>query len=236
MLRIIVAIVALSTIFISCTKIVGMGPNVTEVRTITNFSAINLEMDATVNIIQSNEFKVELMAQSNLMKEILTSKSVSTLTIKHRNDITIRNNNPITITISMPTINGLNVTGSGDVNLVSALNGVNLNLDVNGSGAIRIPKIVANELVSEINGSGGVTIDNGIVTTAKSSISGSGKLDMINVQAQTVNAKTSGSGATKVHADSTLNVRISGSGHVYYKGYPSITKSILGSGNVINQN
>lgn len=235
MKQIFLAFIAISFIFTSCKKVVGTGPIVTETRTITDFNSISLEMDATVNITQGNEFKVDVLAQSNILDNIQTTINGTTLHVKHKNNIYIKSD-PITINITMPSISNLDVSGSGSLNVINALITSTLDVEVSGSGNIKIPTLNVTNMNSQITGSGEIKINSGTATNVVSEISGSGKLDMIYVISKSVTTETSGSGTTKVYAENTLDVEISGSGNVYYKGYPTINKSISGSGKLINQN
>ncbi|MCC7030015.1 MAG: DUF2807 domain-containing protein [Chitinophagaceae bacterium] len=224
----------ISSIFSSCSKVVGSGPRVSEYRSIAGFSSICLAMDATVNIQQDSFYQIEILAQENIMNEVLTELSGSKLTIRHRNS-TIIKSSPITVNISMPSLSSLNVSGSGVIRLQNQLQTSGFDLNVSGSGEIEIPVIDASNISSTISGSGKIAINSGVASSLNSKISGSGDLDMLNVRTNDVNTTTSGSGTTKVYAISTLFAKISGSGNVYYRGDPSVESEISGSGRLIKQ-
>lgn len=229
-----VALIALSITFSSCKKVVGTGPVISEDRTVSDFNSISLAMDATVNITQDSFYKVEVLAQNNVMDEILTNVSGSRLIIQHKNNVYIKSR-PVTINISMPDISGLNVSGSGAIRLQNLLLTGNIDMNVSGSGDIKIPAIEAEAITSTISGSGKITVTSGKSNTLNSRISGSGDADLLNVQINSVTTTTSGSGTTKIYAVNNLFAKISGSGDVYYRGNPSIESEISGSGRLIRQ-
>jgi hypothetical protein len=213
---------------------VGTGPSITETRTLSDFNSISLAMDAEVQITQDSIFKVEVVAQSNIMDKIITQVSGSRLIIQHKNNVILKSN-PILIRISMPILNGLNVSGSGKIQLQNLVTTGNFDLNVSGSGKIFLPGITATDISSSISGSGCIDISSGSVITLDSKISGSGDLNMLNVPIEDVNTTTSGSGTTKVYANHTLFAKITGSGDVYSRGNPSVESEISGSGRLIKQ-
>jgi hypothetical protein len=224
----------LSAIFSSCTKVIGTGPQVSEIRDVDGFSGISLDMDATINITQDSFFHVEVLAQSNILDKIVTSVSGSHLKITHKNNVIIKSSS-VTVNISMPAVSYINVSGSGSVRLQSQLLADNLEMNVSGSGSIHMPTLTAANINSNISGSGKIQVAGGTAASLDSRISGSGDLEMLNVQTGHVNTITSGSGTTKVYAVNSLFAKISGSGDVYYRGNPSVESQISGSGQLIHQ-
>jgi len=220
--------------FTSCKKVVGTGPQVSSIRTLDAFNSISLAMDATVNITQDSFYKVEVIAQNNIMDAILTKVNDGRLTIQHKNNVYIKSA-PISVNITMPNINNLNLSGSGTIQVQNQLVNNSLETNVSGSGKIIIPSIETMNITSTISGSGAITIHSGSTHQLISNISGSGEIDLLNVQANTANTTTSGSGDTKVYATQSLYAKISGSGDVYYRGNPSIESNISGSGRLIKQ-
>lgn len=223
-----------SMIFSSCSKVVGTGPRVSNMRNESGFNSISLALDATVNITQDSFFSVEVLAQANIADEILTTISGQRLTIRHRNNVLIKSS-PVIVNITMPDISGLNVSGSGQIFLKNQLLTNDLDLNVSGSGDIAIPVLEAGNISTSISGSGKISVGSGTALLLDSRISGSGDLDMLQVMTQTVNTTTSGSGTTSVYAVNSLFAKISGSGNVYYRGNPAIESEISGSGKLIKK-
>lgn len=230
------AMVGLTLFFTSCKKLIGSGPAVSETRTESGFSGINLSIDATVNITQDSVFSIEAIAQRNILDMLRTRLDGSDLCISYKPELFVKATEPVILNIHMPTLNNIDVSGSGDVNTLNAMQTNSIDLNVSGSGKINLNTLTTQQIKSAISGSGKITINAGTSNSLDSKISGSGDLDAINVMTQTVTTHTSGSGTTKVYATQTLDVHISGSGDVYYRGNPFVNSEISGSGKVIHQN
>lgn len=224
-------ICALSLLFSSCRKVVGSGPTISETRSASGFDAISLCMDAEVTIQQDSAYSVEVRAQQNIMDEIKTDVSGSTLTIKHRNNVWIKSD-PIYITIHMPNLNTLDVSGSGKIQTLNTIQTGSFSADVSGSGTIVLSGLNSTNANFKISGSGEVQCKSGTVSALNTDISGSGAIYTQYMLAQRADCETSGSGTTKVWVEKNLKADISGSGDVYYRGNPIVETHISGSGKV----
>lgn len=234
MTRILIAILAFSFLCSSCKKIVGRGPSVTESRTHSNFSSVNLNMSASLYISQGSSYSVVVEAEENILNEIITQVNGNTLTIKHRNNVWLKSDG-IKVTVTLPHLNNLEVSGSGEIYGLTSFQSDQFHIDISGSGSIEMPVLQVQTLDANISGSGKITIKGGSAQQLKSDISGSGDLYSKDMVCQQVETHTSGSGTTKVYATQNLDVKISGSGDVYYKGNPTVNTSISGSGKVVHE-
>lgn len=220
-------------LFSSCEKIKGEGPVVTENRNVGSFAGVDLRGDATVHFNKGNDLKIELHGQDNILKVLETYKSGSNLVIKYRNDIRLGRHEPVTIYLTAPDLNDLRISGSGDIYVTDDVINNDMEMDISGSGNIRMDKLMTGYLDVNISGSGNVEIEDGEADEEILNISGSGDLHFSNVIARKVMTTTSGSGDIRIHVTGELRSTISGSGSVYYKGQPAIlSTNISGSGKV----
>lgn len=234
-MKLTLAAIAVALCFNSCVKDVinGSGPVVTEQRTVSNFTAIDLLLKATVNYTESDQFLVQISGQQNVLNEIITEVENSRLEIRLPWNTNLISYDAITINISAPAVSDFSVSGSGIIFSADTLNVLNSDFNISGSGKIDIAAIQTNDIDARISGSGDLYIRSGSSTTSGTSISGSGNADISKVLSETVKTNTSGSGDTRVHATKILDVQISGSGKVYYSGNPAISSDISGSGRLI---
>jgi len=231
-----VAFVAVTLVVfsVSCRKITGEGPTITENRAINNFTSVASSISADIFYKQESQFKVEISAQQNILDVIETRVVNNELVIKFKNDVRVRRHENIIVHVSSPVTNGLRLSGSGNIVAADSINAGNIDLTLSGSGSINMHKLTANSVEANISGSGNIVISNGAVNTEKLKISGSGNMDMTDVTSASVNTATSGSGEMRVNATQNLDVSISGSGSVFYTGNPAINTHISGSGKVIH--
>jgi hypothetical protein len=234
MKAVVVLLVAAIFIFASCTKVIGDGPLVTELRSVGNFTGISSETSATVNFTIAPAYKVEITAQQNILDVIKTYVVNGVLHIDFKNNVRVKAHEGITINITAPAADYFRLSGTGNMNVNGDLTASNLQVQLSGTGNIAISKaVIANKIDAGISGSGDIRIINGSAVNEDLDISGSGKIDVAGIAAENGITHTSGSGDMKVMLSKTLDAKISGSGSVYYHGNPIITTHISGSGNVI---
>ncbi len=234
-LSIVLLSVAIIAGFISCRKVTGEGPQITEDRTIGNFNSVASTISADVNYKQDPVFKVEITAQQNILNVLETNIVSNELVIKFRNNVHVGTHETIVVNVSSPTINGLRISGSGNLVASDSIVTTGINFTLSGSGNIDINKLKATTIDANISGSGNIAIANGAANTERFRISGSGNIDALNVSASDVTTTTSGSGEMQVNASQNLDVNISGSGSVFYTGNPIINSHISGSGKIIHK-
>lgn len=206
-----------------------------EKRNVPTFSEISLKVSAKVYVSQGSEQSVKIMAKSSTLDELITEVKGRRLYIRFPNkNIFQRNFNPgkIEIHITVPEVDALAVSGSGDI-YIEDLESRILDLAVSGSGNIDIEDLDSKRVKASISGSGNIGIEEGGVAEELSvSISGSGNFNGKGFEAEKVTVHTSGSGNCSVRSNGSVKARIAGSGNIYYGGNPSIDASVAGSGKV----
>jgi Putative auto-transporter adhesin, head GIN domain len=217
----------------SCSKVTGEGPVITEQRNARDFNAVSAEANVKVYFKTAPDYKLEVMAQQNILDVLETSVNNYELRIKLRSGTMIRSNQDIIVNISAPALEMVNLSGSGEFYSIGPWTTANCNLRVSGSGSINIPQIaIADKLTANISGSGGIKIQGGTVKHETLRVSGSGEMDLINLAAEKAVAEISGSGNIWVLLSQNLDATISGSGSVLYRGTPVVNARISGSGKV----
>jgi hypothetical protein len=162
------------------------------------------------------------------MAYIKTDVSAQKLTVshgKHHLRPTV-----LEVFISVRTLEGVAISGSGDVSGQGRWVAESFYADISGSGDVGL-EVETGELTCDISGSGSMQLS-GQARDFTASISGSGKINAFEVQAKNVSVKISGSGDSRVSASESLDAKISGSGDVYYRGRPQINTRISGSGSL----
>lgn len=205
-----------------------------EVRDLPPFTKIALKISGKVYLVQGNTQSVKIVAEDETLEEIITEVKERTLSIKFPNTNIFRNWNPgkIEIFITVPGIDALSVSGSGDI-ISKEINSRILDLAVSGSGNIDIEKLTSEQVSTAVSGSGNISLrGSGVAKELKARISGSGNIDASEFEAENVEVQTSGSGNCSVISNGEIKARISGSGNVNYSGNPAIDSSVSGSGKV----
>lgn len=230
----ILSIAALALLTTACNKqfgwIKGKGPTETEIRTVTGFNKIALDMDAEVKYEQDSVYYVEVSAQENILGVLRTEVSAGELKIDTKR--WVRKSNPITLIIHSPEIHGLTISGSGNISVTNPVTTNWLDIKISGSGNVYLASLQTQELETTISGSGDVTINSGNANNEKFKISGSGDIDARYLTTQNAACTISGSGNMTIEVIQSLDATISGSGSIKYAGNPAVNAHISGSGSV----
>ena len=205
-----------------------------ETRDVRGFTKISFGVSGNLNIKIGPQFRLEIEGDRRVLDETITQVSGDRLVIKRENwRLLFNNDQRVTVNITMPEIEGLQVSGSGRAEIIDDLQADGLSLSVSGSGKLYTSKVDADELDCSISGSGDIILgSSGSVDNGEISISGSGSFSGENVGIDHLNVHISGSGSCSCKVGDSLEARISGSGNVYYSGNPKIDARVSGSGHV----
>lgn len=205
-------------------------------RVVGSFSKIGLSVHADVFVTQGVHQQVEVIAGKEDLEEIETHVSSGKLLIETKKPW-FRRHGKIIINITVPHIEELEISGSGYIETKGAVKTQDLNLNISGSGKLRIADLSASKLKMDISGSGSIIVGgSSIVDSNEATISGSGDINVINLPVKDTKVEVSGSGSCVVYAIQKLDAEVSGSGSVRYKGTAQVSSSTSGSGKVIHQN
>jgi hypothetical protein len=208
-----------------------------QVRELGAFTSINLACPATVYITQGKTQKITLTGHEEDLERIITDVKGKKLIIKTQEDnswFTWKNTSSlrnIVIHITIPDIEGIAVSGSGQVITKSPIKTSSLDLSIAGSGSMKL-QADAREISMKISGSGSIEVE-GKSKSNEISIAGSGSIRAEKLLAEDYDISISGSGSCRIYASKSLNSRIAGSGNIYYKGDPDqVNNKTAGSGRI----
>jgi hypothetical protein len=243
-------------IFDGGNRITGKGAVERTTRDVKDFKSIDLATSANVFVKQGTAFKVEVEAQKNIADVFETVVENGVLKLKTKSGVWNLTYEKLNVYVEMPTVEGINIGGSGDITAETALSGDKITLHISGSGNLMAEKgvtaktleigltgsgdvkadgIATGELSAEISGSGGLKLA-GTADNATYSVTGSGDISAKNVKSKSVEAVISGSGDISCHADEALDAQASGSGSITYSGNATSVKShASGSGSVTKE-
>lgn len=206
----------------------GEGPVKKEIRPLSPFRRLDLEMPAEVSYIVSDSNAVEVIAQSNLLPHIITEVHGEKLTIEASSPL--RTGLKIKLVVRGPAPEKAELNGSGEINFVNEVSAESIDLEINGSGDMDM-RLDCSETAVRINGSGDVHLT-GRTRQLVAVINGSGELRAIELRAEEINLDIHGSGEAFVSAEKKLKSTINGSGKIIYKGDPALKSQINGSGSI----
>jgi len=226
-----------------------------ETRNVGTFTKISFRVPGKLYLRQGSPQKVEIQGKKSVLDEIDTEVEGSRLVIGKEGkwmDWNWSKDDEVTVWITVKDIEGLAVSGSGDLIGETKIVAKDLDLAVSGSGNLKVEAEASGDMEADVSGSGDLEVK-GKCRNYNSDVSGSGKVIMtMNIQEDadlgisgsgkieasgTANkVKTSISGSGKVLAanleTNSCNIRISGSGDVQINVKNEIDAVISGSGSV----
>lgn len=228
-------ILILVTLFLAFTNVNKVQAE-DEERNVPSFSEIALRIPGKLHVEQGKTQSVEIVAKSSVLDEIITEVKDRKLSIRFSAKNYLKRDfqpGKIEIFITVPEIDGLSVSGSGDI-IAEEVNTRILDLAISGSGDIVIEELKTERVKAAISGSGNIDIEKGkqVADDLSVSISGSGNFNARNFEVKDVMVRTAGSGNATVFTNGSLKSRVAGSGNVFYKGNPNIDSSVAGSGKI----
>lgn len=217
-------------------KVVGSSNYVTKDIKVNNFKKISVTGSPTVFFTQkSGRPDVEVYTSDNVVDLLDIKVKDNTLYIGFKKDVHV-SYKKLEVRVSAETLNGLSVSGSGDIVLKNGLEtSDNLNLNVAGSGDIKGSSIKCKNLSTSIAGSGDINVDNISCNNLKVSVAGSGDLIMKNATALDTNASVAGSGTATISGSTdTASYSVAGSGDLQVSDFQAkrVSASVAGSGNI----
>ncbi len=213
----------------------GKGQQLQFVVTPEVFQKIDVQIDAEIHVKKGTKTEVVINAQQNIYDEIKVY--VTSDILKFAYNHCVRNKQTVVIYIESPNLDGLKISGSGNISIDSTLTTSRLDLKILGSGSISVNDLNTSYINTHISGSGSVNIaSTDTVTTHDILIDGSGNINAFNLPTQNITIDILGSGSCNIYAITKLDVYIAGSGGVNYKGNPQITSNIQGTGKVTKAN
>ncbi len=190
----------------------GNGTPGRQQRRVSGFSAVFISGLFTVQVVQQQQFSVEIAGETNILPVISSSVENGQLHITAASSICP--GLPLSLLIGMPDISQLTSQGASDIK-ISGISNRKFTLEAAGSSRITVQ---------------GKTEEFTVTAT------GAGEIDAFALIADSVTAETSGTGDIYVSAENRLTAASSGTGDILYRGTPSqVTFTNNGVGELIRQ-
>jgi len=200
---------------------------------VSGFDEIGLGGSGTLYVRQGNSFNVEFEGSDEVFERMKFEVRGDRLHIGQKSGSWWSGwkGGSYSVYITLPELDGLSVSGSGEIESNGTFKTEDLDLAVSGSGKIRLSSNSANVEIS-ISGSGEIELT-GSGNSIDAHISGSGTIDARDFKVRNLDARISGSGDVYANASESIESRISGSGNIYYTGNPKhLNNNSSGSGKI----
>ena len=214
-----------------CFPLKGKGDIISVDYAVPPFTSVSNSISANVYLTQDSVQSIRIETNENI-HEIINLKVIDQdLKIEYSKKCGSINNAEINIYISAPTLTGLKLSGSGNMQTMNQFNSNSFEAKVSGSGNITASVNSLTATTAKISGSGDIYLS-GSTLLENFAISGSGSIRSFALESEVSTVEISGSGNADVFVNDQLDAKISGSGDIRYKGNAAVTRSVSGSGNV----
>lgn len=228
-----------------------------ETKDVSTFTKISFRVSGKLYLKQGSPQKVEIEGKKDALEKIEVEVEGDRLVIKREGNGWMDwsfgdDDDKVNVYVTVKDIEGLSVSGSGDLIGQGKITSSDLKLNVSGSGNLELEAGVSGDLEADVSGSGEITLK-GTCRNYDSDVSGSGRIDLNVAISEKASFGVSGSG--KIQAAGTANevktnisgsgkvlaanletnkceVRISGSGDVEINVKSELDANISGSGSV----
>ncbi|MFA0810133.1 GIN domain-containing protein [Microbulbifer epialgicus] len=209
---------------------------------VSGFTRVSLKGSSHVEVIQADHFAVSATGPAEAMSHTKVAVKGDTLELSVEDNtqrwfgvVTITRDQEVHFTVTMPKVEGLLVTGSGDAN-AGSIESERLDLGISGSGAIYVKKAAAESLNAYVTGSGDLLVDKALAVNGEVGITGSGDLHFRSITGESLSAEIKGSGDMKIGGRvASVDIKIMGSGDFAGRGLraDSASGSVTGSGDIV---
>jgi hypothetical protein len=184
------------------------GPRTSQTRDVPDFTRIENRASVDVRLKVGEPLKLKVRAGEKVIDDVSTVVRDGTLRVDFDHDGW--GGDDVIVEASVPELDGVEVTGSGDV-------------DADGIGAT--------DFEVRSDGSADVAL-RGKTAKLVVDLDGSGDADLGELTADEARVKVGGSGDADVRVSKHLDVNVDGSGDVRYHGDPRMKKQVDGSGDL----
>lgn len=214
------------------------GKVVTKTLSLNDFTHINLSSNADIKFRQGEEFTAEAYGNEKAIAFYDINVADGILLVNHKKDHPL-NVPSIRLVITAPTLESINVSGAGDIELKDTIEFANdLTINIAGAGDVEINRLKCKNFSLHISGAGDIEAQK-IKCKGKADIQISGAGDLkADIRANDINVAINGAGDADLDVKcKNINVTTSGAGEVELEGEcESLTKHSSGMASIDSRN
>ncbi len=230
-LIVITATLLVSCDFITGERIKGSGNVVTEERTVSGFTGLDVSGAIRVELWQDAAYSVKVEADDNLQEYVEVTMEGSRLRVKHRSNTSINPSKRIVVHVYAPVLKSFDVSGASSIKGNTLITSdKEVEIDLSGASSVSLD-VKAPKVDIEMSGASNVTLKG---ETRDVSIEGSGSIDVeaLDLLAENVKVDISGASSVKAYASVKLDASLSGASSVRYRGNAAISSHTSGASSI----
>lgn len=196
----------------------GSGKVISETRNVSGFHGIDVGGAFEVILIKSNQEKIVLEADDNLMPYIRTKVFGGILEIDNEKDF--RNPTELKVSIYYKNLDRFDISGAASVRGEDIINAQSIELDASGASEIQL-KFNTENFEGDMSGASRLDLS-GNAKNVKIEASGASSFQALEFETINCEIDASGAAVVRIWTVGKLSLEASGASSVRYKGNPSI--------------
>jgi len=227
------AILSITLFSCSLRNIKGSGNVSSEVRSLSGFSKVDVSEGLTVIYTPSDEYKVEVIADDNLIKYITTDVTGSELIIQIKGQRSFRKVTKTEIHISAPTITDIKCSGASTFKGSEKFNPNIFTARLSGASEA-IVDIDTKILSGDLSGASTLKVS-GTATTSLFEGSGASVFSAKEMTTSDLTVNFSGASYGVVIVENSISGSLSGASELFYYGNPTTNVNLSGDSKTTKQ-
>lgn len=204
---------------------------VSEIRQLREFTKIDMDGGATVNLVQGSEHSVRVEGSKRVVDQVVTEVRSGVLEINYRDKKLFDFwDEKLTLTITFADLTGFRLDGGVELN-ADDLDLDKLDFTINGGASVKINNLTITTLDMSLAGGGDIQVS-GVAETLTIDVSGGTNFKAEDLECANVRVEVAGAANVEVWATEKLDLDLAGAYSVSYWGSPQITQSIGGIGQI----
>lgn len=233
----IICLFTIGTLLVGCTMIppitviTSSGRTETKSYDLAGFSKLNVSSAFTVEVTQSERFKVEVIVDDSLLDRLDVRVTGDTLYIGLKPGVTVRGPSIMSAVVTLPELTGLELSGASR-GMISGFNSDHA-LRANASGASHLSgDITCGDARLDVSGASRLELT-GAAKNLRVNASGASTVSLDDFPAADADVEASGASRATVNVRGVLNATASGASTVLYTGDPaSVRENTSGASTV----
>ncbi len=227
----IVIMLLVSCNLITGEQVRGSGNVITEERTVSGFTGLDISGAIRVELWQDSVYSVKVEADDNLQEYVEVTMEGSKLRIKNKYNSNISPSKRIVVHVYAPSLSSFDVSGASSIKGNTIITSEKeVDLDLSGASSISL-EVKAPKIDIDLSGASNVTLQG---ETRDLSIEGSGSIDVeaLDLLAENVRVDISGASSVKTYASVKLDAELSGASKIRYKGNAVLNSRTSGASSI----
>ncbi len=207
------------------------GPERTRTLKVSDFNKLELGSAFKINVERGSNYRVTVTGREDDLDDLEYNVSRGTFRMGYKNKSWTKNRKAVSVDITMPNLDGVNLSGACNAKVSGFRGGRGMNIDVSGASRVDMD-FTADKVFVDLSGASRLVL-NGSADRLEGEMSGASTFDGKDFPVKEANIDASGASNASVVADNALTADACGASSIRYSGKVNqVRSSSSGAGSV----